>query len=110
MKVMKRARQALFCSDASRRFVLVWCLPTAAQAQQKAEKERGIRPPLREVARSSGLSEAGFAAVMQAGMEARQKLVVCNLALVVSLSNKYKRNNFGCSCLQVKKASIRVSS
>lgn len=39
--------------------------------------------------------------VMQDGMEARQKLVVCNLALVVSLSNKYKRSHFDCSCLQV---------
>ena len=72
------------------------------QAQEKAEKEDGRRPPLREVARSSaGLSEDEFAAVMQEGMEARQKLVVCNLALVVSLSNKYKRSHFNCNCLQV---------
>eukprot|EP00752_Nemacystus_decipiens_P004809 g4376.t1 len=71
------------------------------EAQEKAEKENGRRPPLREVARSSaGLSEDEFAAVMQEGMEARQKLVVCNLALVVSLSNKYKRRHFHCNCLQ----------
>eukprot|EP00903_Cladosiphon_okamuranus_P010089 g9556.t1 len=71
------------------------------EAQEKAEKEDGRRPPLREVAKSSaGLPEDEFAAVMQEGMEARQKLVVCNLALVVSLSNKYKRSHFNCNCLQ----------
>ncbi|CAN0295866.1 unnamed protein product, partial [Hapterophycus canaliculatus] len=71
------------------------------QAQEKEEKKTGRRPPIREVARrSAGLSEAELVVVMQDGMEARQKLVVCNLALVVSLSNKYKRSHFDCSCLQ----------
>lgn len=46
------------------------------------------------------LSDEEFAHVMQDGMEARQRLVVCNLALVVSLSNKYKRSHFNCNCLQ----------
>lgn len=72
-----------------------------SQAQEKAEKDSGRRPRLRDVARSAGLSEEAFASVMQAGMEARQKLVVCNLALVVSLANKYKRSHFDCGCLQV---------
>ncbi|CAN0312388.1 unnamed protein product, partial [Ectocarpus sp. 12 AP-2014] len=72
------------------------------EAQEKAEKNSGRRPRLRDVARSAGLSEEAFASVMQAGMEARQKLVVCNLALVVSLANKYKRSHFDCGCLQVK--------
>ncbi|CAM9779577.1 unnamed protein product [Ectocarpus sp. 4 AP-2014] len=70
------------------------------EAQEKAEKNSGRRPRLRDVARSAGLSEEAFASIMQAGMEARQKLVVCNLALVVSLANKYKRSHFDCGCLQ----------
>ncbi|CAN0038179.1 unnamed protein product [Scytosiphon promiscuus] len=71
------------------------------ETQEKEEKKTGRKPPLREVARrSAGLSEEELAIVMQDGMEARQKLVVCNLALVVSLSNKYKRSHFDCGCLQ----------
>lgn len=77
---------------------------TNKQVQEKAEKDSGRRPPLREVARSAAggkLSDEEFAHVMQDGMEARQRLVVCNLALVVSLSSKYKRSHFNCKCLQV---------
>ena len=64
-------------------------------------KTLGRKPILQEVEEATGLSREVYGGVMLDGMEARQRLVVSNLALVVSLASKYKRKNFDCSCLQV---------
>lgn len=64
-------------------------------------KTLGRKPILQEVEEASGLSREMYGGVMLDGMEARQRLVVSNLALVVSLASKYKRKNYDCSCLQV---------
>lgn len=65
--------------------------------------EKTIGPPAAklDVSATAGLTEEEYGSIMVEGMRARQQLVVSNLALVVSLANKYKRNNHACNCLQV---------
>lgn len=64
------------------------------------EASLGRPVELAEAVAASGLSRKRYNGVMVDGMAARQRLVVSNLALVVSLASKYKRSNLE-RCMEV---------
>lgn len=70
------------------------------QDKEKLQASLGRPVELAEAVAASGLSRKRYNGVMVDGMAARQRLVVSNLALVVSLAGKYKRSNLE-RCMEV---------
>ncbi|CAM9566293.1 unnamed protein product [Choristocarpus tenellus] len=65
------------------------------EGTEQLEKELGREPTIKETCWRAGMSEVEFNQALSMGSQARERMIVCNLALVVSIASRYRKASAG---------------